>query len=254
MAVTVSPAAVGGDRREARRRARRAALLDAAMGIVARQGIPGLTMQGVADDVGCSVGTVYTHFASKGVLVADLQDLAVRRLIASLEAVRRRSRALLDEAGADARATAAADVTLFGEFFVACWDAFPEESHLLFSVLAERGVVVPADELPRVLGSALVLLSMGRQMLETAADLGVLAPGPAMDRVLVGASALLGVLLTSHLSHIDPTAFDHRRLTRAAWEALARGWGMDAATAAAADAHLRALAATGPLAPAVPPA
>ncbi|HYI60936.1 MAG TPA: TetR/AcrR family transcriptional regulator [Acidimicrobiales bacterium] len=249
----VSPTrAAGGDRREARRLARRAALIDAAMGIVARDGIPGLTMQGVADQVGCSIGTVYTHFPSKGVLVADLQDHSVRRIARSFEAVRDRSATVMAAAGWDATERAAADLVLFGEFVVACWDTLPEESHMLFSVLAERTVVVPADELDRVLGPTLVLLAMGREAVEVAATTGAVDDGPPMDRVLIGAAALLGVLLTSHVAHIDAEAFDHHRLARTAWRDMLRGWGMAGAAYDAALAHVRDLAATGPLAPLLP--
>lgn len=240
---------VGGDRRAARRQARRAALLGAAMRIVARDGIATLTMQGVADEGGCAVGTVYTHFASKGALVAELQNDAVRRIVASLQEVRDRSRTLLDESGAAAPARAAADVVLFGEFVIACWDAFPEESHLLLSVLAERGEVVPCSEPGAVFGTTVVLLVMGRDSLDAAVATEVVEPGPSMDRVVIGASTLLGVLLTSHVSHVDPVAFDHLRLTRSAWRTLLAGWGMAPDVLAAVDAHLADLAATGPLAP-----
>ena len=247
-AVDTGPA-VGGDRREERRLARRAALLGAAFGIVNREGIPGLTMQAVADRVGCSVGTVYTHFSSKGVLLADLQDVSVRRITRSFVAVRARSHGLLDDAEASERERAAADLLLFGEFFVACWDAFPEESHMLFSVLAERGVIVPADELDRVIDSTLGLLGLGFEIIEQAAVHDVIGHGPAMDRVVMGASAMLGVLLTSHLGHLDANAFDHRRLARTTWADLVAGWGLSAADEAPALAHLAALAAAGPVAP-----
>lgn len=244
----------GGDRREARRQARRSSLVDAAMGIVARDGIPGLTMQGVADVVGCSIGTVYTHFASKGVLVADLQDHSVRRITRSFVAVRARSGAALEAAGRTATERAAADLVLFGEFVVACWDTLPEESHMLFSVLAERTVVVPADELDRVLGPTLALLAMGREAVAVAATTGAVEDGPAMDRVLIGALALLGVLLTSHVAHVDAEAFDHHRLARTAWKDVLRGWGMAPGAYDAALAHVQALAADGPLAPVLPDA
>ncbi len=219
------------------------------MRIVAREGIGQLTMQGVAEEVGCAVGTVYTHFPSKGALLAELQNDAIRRLVASLQAVQARSEDLLESAGADATARAAADVVLFGEFVIACWDTFPEESHLLLSVLAEPGEVVPPSELGMVFGTTLVLLVMGRDTLEGGVRAGVLDDGPAMDRVLVGAGTLLGVLLTSHVSHIDPVAFDHLRLSRSAWATLLSGWGMAPEVKGAADAHLAALADAGPLAP-----
>lgn len=221
------------------------------MRIVARSGIPGLTMQAVADRVGCSVGTVYTHFASKGALVADLQNEAILRIASSLQLVRARSDARLEAEGTAPAARAAADLVLFGEFLIACWDAFPEESHLLFSVMAERSEVVPDADLGRVVGSTMVLLAVGREVVQTATDAGVIDDGPVTDRVLVGASALLGVLLTSHVRHLDPVAFDHRRLTRTTWSDLLRGWGMDPSVEAAARAHVAALADTGPLAPPV---
>lgn len=229
--------------------ARRAALLGAAMGIVDRDGIHGLTMQAVADRVGCSVGTVYTHFSSKGVLIADLQDVSVQRIIRSFVEVRSRSHALAAERHATDRDRAAADLVLFGEFFIAAWDAFPEESHMLFSVLSERGEIVPVPELDRVLGSTLTLLALGQEMVEAAIATEVIDDGPVADRVIMGALALMGVLLISHLSHHDPSAFDHRRLTRSTWRDLLAGWGMGAADEAWGAEHVRLLTEAGPLAP-----
>lgn len=241
--------AVGGDRREMRRLARRSALMGAAMGIVAREGIPGLTMQAVADRVGCSVGTVYTHFSSKGVLIADLQDVSVQRIIRSFVAVRSRSHDLAAAQGASDRDRAAADLVLFGEFFISAWDAFPEESHMLFSVLSERGEIVPKPELDRVLGSTLSLLALGQEVVEAAIATEVVTDGPVADRVIMGAAALLGVLLISHLGHLDSAAFDHRRLTRTTWSDLLKGWGMGPADEAWGGEHVRRLAETGPIAP-----
>lgn len=240
-----------GDRREIRRRARRGALLGAAQRIVARAGVADLTMQAVADRVGCSVGTVYTHFPSKGALVAELQNEAVHRLVASLQAVRARAHAHYEAGGRSASERAAADLVLFGEFFIAAWDAFPEESHLLFAVLAEREQVVPTDDLGRVFGSTMVLLAMGHDAARDAVEAEVVDPGADMDRVIIAASSMLGVLLTSHLAHIDAGVFDHRRLTRLMWHDLLRGWGMDAADLDAAWKEIEALGASGPLAPAV---
>lgn len=241
--------AVGGDRREGRRLARRAALRGAAFGIVERDGLHALTIKAVADRVGCSVGTVYTHFDSKGALVADLQDVSVQRITRSFVAVQARSRDVLDAIDAGERERAAAGLALFGEFFVACWDALPEESHMLFSVLAERAEVIPVAELDRVVGSTLSLLALGHEIVENAAALEVIGHGAAMDRVVMGASAMLGVLLTSHLSHLDANAFDHRRLARTTWSDMLRGWGLGPDAEAFGEAHMTELAATGPIAP-----
>lgn len=251
MTAVSSPPVVVGDRREARRLARRAALLGAAMRIVARVGIAELTMQAVADRVGCSVGTVYTHFPSKGALVAELQNQSVLRIVQSLQTVRVRAAVRYEAVGLAGAERAAAELMLFGEFFIACWDAFPEESHLLFSVLAERDRVVPDADLGPVLGSTIVLLALGRDAVHDAVEAEVIAPGTDMDRVVVGAAAMLGVLLTSHVGHIDAIAFDHRRLTRTLWHDLLRGWGMSDCDLGQAVIEVEALAADGPLAPAV---
>ena len=232
-----------------RRQARRRALLDTATSIVARDGLWSLTMQGVADEGGCAVGTVYAHFRSKGALLADLQEAATARITGSFLRVRDRSDEVRGAAGDGAPPKAAVDLVLFGEFFIACWDTFPEESHLLFSVLAERNEVVPPEELPRVMGAMLVLLAIGNEMAQAAETEGVFTPGASMDRVVIAASALMGVLLTSHLRHLDAVAFDHVRLTRTTWRGLLTGWGMPGDVLAAAEAHVAGLAETGPLAP-----
>lgn len=229
--------------------ARRSALVGAATGIVAREGIHGLTMQAVADRVGCSVGTVYTHFASKGALIADLQAVSVERIIRSFLMVRARCHDLAEQHGATDRDRAATDLVLFGEFFIAAWDTFPEESHMLFSVLSERGEVVPPSELDRVLGATLTLLALGQEVLEAAIATEVVSDGPVGDRVIAGAAALLGVLLISHIGHLDTAAFDHKRLTRTTWSDLLRGWGMGSADEAWGTEHVARLAATGPVAP-----
>lgn len=218
------------------------------MRVVACDGLTALTMQSVADEVGCAIGTIYTHFPSKGHLVADLQNAAVLRLIGSLQDLQERSTTILDLAEVDDLHRSATAVVLYGEFYIAAWDAFPEESHLLFSVMTEKGEVVPASELGRVFGTAVVLLMLGRDTLDAAVEAGAVAPGPSMDRVIIGAACLLGTLLTSHVGHVDPVAFDHRRLTRSAWRTLLDGWGMTDEVWAAAAAHVTAVAEAGPLA------
>ena len=68
-------------RREQNRVARNHDLLLAATEIIATEGVEGLTMQAVADNVGCAVGTIYTYFESKSALLAALQLAAIQTLI-----------------------------------------------------------------------------------------------------------------------------------------------------------------------------
>lgn len=120
---------------------------------------------------------------------------------------------------------------------------------MLFSVLSERGEIVPVAELDRVLDSTLTLLALGQEVVQAAVATEVIVDGPVADRVIMGAAALLGVLLISHLGHLDSVAFDHRRLTRTTWTDMLRGWGMGPADETWATDHVRVLAETGPIAP-----
>ena len=48
--------------------------------IITADGLAALTMQRVADDVGCAVGSLYRYFSSKDALIAELQRDAIERL------------------------------------------------------------------------------------------------------------------------------------------------------------------------------
>jgi AcrR family transcriptional regulator len=228
--------------------ARRNALLEEAMRIISVDGVTALNMQHLADGVGVSVGTVYTYFPSKGALLAELQTSAISRIADALRTVRGRSQRLLDAAGAPRAERAAAGVTLFGEFFISAWDALPEESHLLLSFLAEREEITPPEYVGGVAGASVALLAVAHEAFDEATAAGVMDPGPNIDRVTVAAASLLGTLLTSHLSHLDPVTFDHRRLTRMLWHDLLRGWGVSDRDLVKAEVHLAALAEEAPLA------
>src|SRR4051812_39333850 len=79
---------VAADRRERSRDKRRAMLLAAAGRILDRDGLSGLTMQAVAEEADCAVGTIYGYFPSKAALMAALQQQAVDTLWSSYQAAR----------------------------------------------------------------------------------------------------------------------------------------------------------------------
>jgi len=67
-------------RRIEQRERKRRAILDAALGIVERDGIEGLTMPALATELGVAVGGLYRTFPSKERIVVELQARAVDRL------------------------------------------------------------------------------------------------------------------------------------------------------------------------------
>jgi len=79
-------------RREAVRAFKRDAILRAARGIFARDGLDGATLRAIAAEAGIAVGTVYLHYPSKEALYADLLAGSLAELLKSLrEAVARAS-------------------------------------------------------------------------------------------------------------------------------------------------------------------
>ena len=220
------------------------------MDIAGRHGLRQLTMSRLADEVDAAVGTVYTYFPSKGALVAELQREAIERLTASYLVIRRRSDAVL--AGwDDPVAASVARLLVFGRFWIASADAFPQEAAFLHALISETEQSVPVEEHHRVMPAAMALLDDARACVEEGVALGAIRVGDAMDVVIRWAAALTGALLTSNLAPLNPRAFDGRRLALLLQRDLLLGWGADPERVDAAERHATELARSGSLAPAV---
>lgn len=245
------PAPPSPGRRERNRRERERAYLDAAMDIAGRDGIRHLTMSRLADQVDAAVGTVYTYFPSKGALIAELQREAIERLTDSYHLLRDRSEVVL--AGwEDPAAAAVARLAVFGRFWVASVDTFPQEAAFLHALISETEESVPPEEHHRVMPAAMALLDEARAAVEAAAAVGVVAADDPMATVIRWAAALTGALLTSNLAPLNPVAFDGRRLARLLQRDLLLGWGAPAVLVDRAEQHVESLAAAGSLAPPLP--
>lgn len=64
---------------------RRAQIIDAALGIIARDGVAGLTVDAVARDAGISSGNIYRHFSGKAAVMAAVFDRVAENLKRILE-------------------------------------------------------------------------------------------------------------------------------------------------------------------------
>ena len=241
-------------RRARNRLERERAYLAAAMDIAGRDGLRSLTMQRLADEVDAAVGTVYTYFPAKGALVAELQREAIERLTESYHLIRDRSDAEL--AGwSDRVAASLAQLAVFGRFWVASVDTFPQEAAFLHALISESEQMVPPEEHHRVLPAAMTLLDEARAAVAAGVEVGAvpaIASDDPMDVVIRWAAALTGTLLTSNMAPLNPKAFDGRRLARLLQHDLLLGWGADPARLAQAEQHVADLEAEGPLAPPLP--
>jgi AcrR family transcriptional regulator len=248
-APTDAQAGQAGGRRARNRRLRERAYLDAAMDIASRDGISGLTMARLAEEVDAAVGTVYTYFPSKGELVAEIQREAIERLTDSYHLLRARSEAVLGDW--DPTAAAVARLVAFGRWWIATEETFPQESYVLHGVATEPEQVIPPEELYRMLPSILALLEEARRAVVAAVEAEAIDVDDPMEAVLRWAAGLNGVLLVGHLPSVDAVTIDGARLAMGLQRDLLRGWGADPELIEQADAHVEDLACQGPLAPPV---
>lgn len=237
-------------RRARNRLERHQAFLVAAKALVAAEGLDALTMQRLAAELDCAVGTAYTYFPSKSALVAEVQREAIERLTESYVRFADAFDAEVAGDGTTAEAIALARIIGFGRFCIAILDTFPEEARLLQLLMAEsRRTLIEDADVHRVIPAALRLVGHAQVAFDAAAAAGALAPGDGMDRTVILLATINGVLAVDNLARVDPDLFDGRRLAQETVPVLLLGWGADADALARAAAPLDRLAARGPLAP-----
>lgn len=252
MVQIVEPLASGAPgRRQRNRLARREQYLRTAMRIVNDDGVERLTMQRMADDLDCAVGTIYTYFDSKDALLSELQRLALDRIIGSCRRLLDRVEPQLDERAADSAEAGLVRVLLGLRFWVAIAEVYPEEYNL-FRALTTRRTKMSPDEAARMLPSAWELFGLGTSNIQIAIDARAISPGNAGERMVTAVAALGGVQLLSGLSHFDADLFAGRALALRLVDDLVRGWGADPDRLASASDLADALALEGPLVPLVP--
>jgi AcrR family transcriptional regulator len=236
-------------RRARRRLERHGEFLRAAKRIAFAEGLEGLTMQRLGEELDCAIGTVYTYFPSKSALVAEVQREAIEVLEESC------GRFEVALAGRTEAATPAVSrlalVIGYARFWVDTFDTFPEEARLLQVLMSDttgsRQTIDDVD-VSRVLPAALRLLERLSTALAAAADAGAVDPGDAMERTVVLVASLNGVLQLDTVARVDPELFDGRRLARGLVVDLLRGWGADDPSLAGATERIEAMAGLGPLA------
>ena len=238
--------------RERNRIERTRIFLSTALKIVTAEGFDALTMQRLADECDAAIGAVYRYFPSKGALVAEVQREAIERLSASSQIIRSHGAHQIATDGLDGPVAALTRLVLFGRFFVATAETFPQELRLLQMLMNESHAVMSPEEGLRVVPSAMRLLDQLRAEIDSAGEAGVLDAGDTMGRVITWAAAVSGVLQVSRLDVYDTDLFNGDRLARALTLDLLRAWGASAPMLADATAFVDRLAEEGPLAPPLP--
>jgi AcrR family transcriptional regulator len=241
-------------RRARARTERRQAFLDAALRVVTSEGIPALTMQRLAADLDCAVGTAYTYFPSKGALLAEVQREAIERLTASYVALGPDVDEILD--GEPSAVATLTHLVALGRFWVDAEAVYPQEHRLLQLLLSEATQpehAVPDSEVATVLPAAERFLGLvGARIAAAMASGAINVGGDAAERTVLLAASLNGVLQAGNLVRFNPELLDSRRLAMALLDDLLTGWGADPGALAAAHAHTDSLSGSGPLARPLP--
>jgi AcrR family transcriptional regulator len=236
-------------RPERRRRRRSREFLDAAQHIIALEGFEGLTMARLARELDTVDSAVYRYFASKGALIAEIQKESIERLEASLTAITATGEALYSERGLAERDAAATRLVLFGRWFCACTETYPEEMRLLQMIMSQRATALDPEGGDRIFPIAMQLVAHAIAALEMARASGAIGDGDSIDRAIIWSSSLSGVLQSDDLERYAPELFGGTRLARQANLDLLAGWGAQPDLLGKASELVDGLAINGPLAP-----
>lgn len=229
------------DRRSRRRHVRTERVLDAAMQLLADEGLEGLTLQRLAAELGYVTTALYRYFDSKDALLAALQA----RTIEELHRRFREDQSRLDALAALSRLRPA-ERQLLGllaaaRFYMQLPERMPERFRLVSLFLGDPRILI---EQGAALGNAQALLEfLGdvRELFEQAARHEGIAPGPAFDRTLSYWSALHGVTTLQKLTRFDTETFDVQRLGALTARSLLVGWGAEPTSVDVAEQTLEAL-------------
>jgi AcrR family transcriptional regulator len=240
---------VPDDRRARSRSARRRQILDAALVLIAEDGLGAVTMQGVADRLDCAVGTLYNYVPSKAGLVAALQDDALTTLRRSLMAATSRWADHLEAADVEPDVAALVALAALPSFWSAASVVFADEFELARSLLSEHPDPKATELNHEVFATFTSLLDAVVALLDDGVAWLVIESGDNRSRALSWLVAMNGVLLLDRVATLDPHLFRPPALVRSLSHDLLLGWGTSRTSLDVALVQVERLAATGPMAP-----
>ena len=233
-------------KRSRNRESRHRGYLATALRIATAEGLHAVTMQRLADELDCAVGTIYTYFPTKSALVAEVQREAIARLTSSYAVLDTELEAAL--ARETAGLAALTRVVAIARFWIDIGRTYPQETRLLQLLMSQGEHALSTEDALRVAPGALEHLELARVPIAAAVDAGAFSAGDAMARTITLVAAINGVLQVGRLAYLDPVLLDGERLAAALVDDVLTGWGADLGSLAAAHAHVDALASSGPLA------
>ncbi len=238
-----------GSLREQFRVQRHHEFLTTAQHIVAAEGISALTMQRIADELDCAIGSIYRYFPSKNALLGELERTSLELLYTSLQLALSHLEDLIAEreiAGADA---ALARVMCASHFWIAAEQVFPQEVAVSRMLFTDPSVRFTEEDGARVLPAVFRVLMSASGLIDEATGVGALDQGASVDRAMIIIAGVTGVLLISGLTRWDEPLLDGGQLATTMVRGLVRGWGASDERLDLADGFLEELRKRNHLAP-----
>lgn len=197
-------------RRQRRWESRRKELLDAAIALVARDGLDAFSLSRLAAELDIAVGGIYRYFRARDGLLAELLIEVVADLRARLFAA--------GEPAGLAWVRGAVDA------YVRFADEAPERFALLSRTLGDPRALVADPEAARVIAATAPLIAATAAALEAGVRHGELAPGPGAVRAARLWAALQGALQLRKLGRFPAMEVTFGHLARDVAEDLLRAW------------------------------
>lgn len=218
--------------RARRRDANLSRILDAAMDLIATQGLEALSMGRLADAVDYTAGALYRYFPSKDALLSAL----VAQVLDEVQLALTNAEAALPKG-----ATPLLRVVALAHGYRAFAKARPHAFGLLASTIAEPRVLLTGADVQPVVERSIALLELLANALGEAAAAGLLDPpgrDDELERTLVLFSTLQGLLQLQKQARFSEALLDLGPLVTSAVRALLIGWGAKPKTVDAALAAL----------------
>jgi len=204
-------------------------VLDAAIRIVLEGGVSTLTMQGLAQETGISIGGLYRYYPSKDAVLAALTVRALGELaqaqsadLAKADAFLRRHHAARP-VGPAARALFRALVAV--TTYSRAVHRQPQHFALLSSFLSQPVPVLPDSFAREIEMQVTPLVSVIARELEEAVRTEALHPGVALQRTFVLWGLMQGILQFKNRDRFMPENLHARVLLSEAFLAALQGWG-----------------------------
>jgi AcrR family transcriptional regulator len=217
------PSAPASPRVARKREVRGEAIVDAAMALVATEGLDALTLGRVASSLGYVPAALYRYFGSKDALLAAMQRRAIGEID---EALRQAEASLLERAEKRTpEIVCLASILTASQVYAALPVTHPRAYFLVAVLLGDPRLLLSMEEAART--APLLTASLGRihARLEEASALGALAAGDATLRTLSLWGALQGSLLLEKARRIAPALPEAGLVCAASTQAMLLGWG-----------------------------